>query len=40
MHRRSIGKAGMLELDMEGDTPAAWRYIPPPRIDSPATAAA
>ena len=36
MHRRSVGKAGMLQLDMEGETPNAWRYVPPPRIEKAA----
>jgi broad specificity phosphatase PhoE len=40
MHRRAVGKAGMLELDMEGDTPKAWRYIPPPQVTKPSSAAA
>jgi hypothetical protein len=40
MHRSGIGKAGMLQLDMEGDRPIAWTYIPPPHVDKPETAAA
>jgi len=40
MHRSGIGKAGMLQLDMEGDRPIAWTYIPPPDVDKPETAAA
>jgi broad specificity phosphatase PhoE len=40
MHRKSMGKAAMLQVDLEGDTPKAWEYIPPPRIDRPASAAA
>lgn len=40
MHRSAIQKAGMLQLDMEGDTPKAWEYIPPPRVANPASAAA
>ena len=40
MHRSGIAKAGMLQLDMEGDEPKAWQYIPPPQIDKPETAAA
>lgn len=40
MHRKTLGKAGMLQLDMEGETPKAWEYIPPPRVDTPASAAA
>src|SRR2546430_2483019 len=40
MHRSGVGKAGMLELEMEGETPTAWHYIPPPQVDKPASAAA
>jgi broad specificity phosphatase PhoE len=40
MHRKTIGKAGMLQLDVEGEKPVAWEYIPPPRVEKPATAAA
>ena len=39
MHRCAIDKAGMLQLDMDGQTPKAWEYIPPPTI-KPVTAAA
>lgn len=40
MHRKALGKAGMLQLDMEGETPKAGEYIPPPQIAKPASAAA
>ncbi len=40
MHRSGILKAGMLQLDMEGETPKEWRYIPPPQVEKPRTAAA
>jgi hypothetical protein len=40
MHRKGVGKAGMLRLEMEGETPKSWEYVPPPRIDKPASAAA
>jgi len=40
MHRRSLAKAGMLQVDMEGETPKSWEYIPPPPIGKPASAAA
>lgn len=40
MHRKVIGKAGMLRLEMDGGAAKSWEYLPPPRIDSPATAAA
>ena len=40
MYRKSVDKAGMLRLEMEGETPTAWEYIPPPAVANPATAAA
>lgn len=40
LHRSGIAKAGMVQLDMDGDKPKAWHYIPPPQIDKPETAAA
>ncbi len=40
MHRKSMDKAGMLQLDMEGETPKAWEYIPPPHVEKPQSAAA
>jgi broad specificity phosphatase PhoE len=40
MYRKSVDKAGMLRLDMEGETPTTWEYIPPPAVANPATAAA
>ena len=40
MHRGNIHKAGMLELDVDGETPRSWRYIAPPHVDKPAPAAA
>ena len=40
MHRKPIAKAGMLQLDLEGETPVAWQYLAPPRVGKPATAAA
>jgi broad specificity phosphatase PhoE len=40
MYRKTIDKAGMLRLDVEGETPTAWEYIPPPEVAKPAIAAA
>jgi len=40
MHRKSIDKAGMLQLDLDGETPKAWEYVPPPTVDKPESAAA
>jgi broad specificity phosphatase PhoE len=40
MYRKNVDKAGMLRLEMEGETPKVWEYIPPPAVAKPATAAA
>lgn len=40
MHRSGMHKAGMLSLEVEGETPTAWEYLPPPRVTKPASAAA
>jgi broad specificity phosphatase PhoE len=40
MHRKSIDKAGMLQLDLDGETPRAWEYIAPPPANNPESAAA
>jgi probable phosphoglycerate mutase len=40
MHRKDIQKAGMLRLDVDGETPKAWEYIPAPNVGKPAIAAA
>ncbi len=40
MHRCSVDKAGMLQLELDGETPRSWHYIPPPQVGKPATAAA
>jgi broad specificity phosphatase PhoE len=40
MYRKTIDKAGMLNLEMEGETPRSWEYIPPPALPRPASAAA
>jgi broad specificity phosphatase PhoE len=40
MYRKAVDKAGMLRLDLEGDAVATWEYIPPPKVDNPASAAA
>ena len=40
MHRTGFHKAGMLQLDVAGETPKAWEYIPPPHVEKPASAAA
>jgi len=40
MYRKSVDKAGMLRVDMDGETPQTWEYIPPPAVANPTTAAA
>jgi len=40
MHRSGIHKAGMLQLEMDGETPKAWEYVAPPHVEKPASAAA
>ena len=40
MYRKSVDKAGMLRLEMEGETPVTWEYVPPPEMAKPASAAA
>jgi probable phosphoglycerate mutase len=40
MHRSGMHKAGMLQVDVEGETPKTWEYIPPPQVSRPASAAA
>jgi broad specificity phosphatase PhoE len=40
MHRKQLQKAGMLQLDMDGETPKAWEYIPAPEVNRQASAAA
>lgn len=40
MHHKGIAKAGLLRLEMEGETPKSWEYVRPPQIDKPTTAAA
>ena len=40
MYRKSIDKAGMLQVEMDGEKPVSWEYIPPPKVESTASAAA
>lgn len=40
MHHKGVGKAGMLRLEMNGETPLSWEYIKPPQVAKPASAAA
>jgi probable phosphoglycerate mutase len=40
MYRKSVDRAGMLRIDLEGEMPKTWEYIPPPTLSAPASAAA
>ena len=40
MYRKSVDKAGILQLEMDGETPVAWEYIRPPDVAAPSSAAA
>ena len=39
LYRKAVDRAGVLQVDLEGDKPVAWEYIPPPKIATPASAA-
>ena len=39
MYRKGVDKAGMLRLDMEGEIPNTWEYIPPPAAAAASAAA-
>ncbi len=39
MYRKVVDKAGMLGLQMDGEKPATWVYVPPPKIEKRATVA-
>jgi broad specificity phosphatase PhoE len=36
MYRKSIDKAGMLVLDLEGEKPVGWEYVPAPKVEKQA----
>jgi probable phosphoglycerate mutase len=40
LYRKTVDRAGVLELDLEGDKPVAWQYVPPPKVEKPASAVA
>ena len=40
MYRKSIDKAGMLRVEMDGEAPVSWEYMPPPAVAKPASEAA
>lgn len=39
MYRKTVDKAGMLLVDMEGDKPVRWEYVPPPKVERHASVA-
>ena len=39
LYRKAVDRAGVLQVDLEGDKPVAWEYIPPPKIATTASAA-
>jgi len=40
LYRKVVDRAGVLQVDLEGDKPIAWEYIPPPKVQNPASAVA
>jgi broad specificity phosphatase PhoE len=40
LYRKVVDRAGVLQVDLEGDKPVAWEYIPPPKIQNTASAVA
>ena len=38
MYRKVVDKAGMLVLQMDGEKPASWEYVPPPKVEKQAVA--
>ena len=39
MYRKAVDKAGMLVVDMDGDTPVRWEYVAPPKVEKQVNAA-
>ncbi len=40
MYRKQVERAGMLLVEMDGETPSRWEYVPPPTVEKPASAVA
>jgi len=38
MYRKVVDKAGMLVLEMDGEKPVSWEYVPPPKVEKQAVA--
>ena len=39
LYRKVVDRAGLLQVDLEGDKPVAWEYIAPPKIATTVSAA-
>lgn len=40
LYRKVMDRAGVLQVDLDGDKPVAWEYIAPPKVEMPAGALA
>ena len=40
LYRKTVDRAGVLQVDLDGDKPISWEYVPPPKVGSTASAAA
>ena len=40
MYRKQVDRAGMLLVEMDGETASSWQYVPPPKVEKPASAVA
>jgi broad specificity phosphatase PhoE len=40
MYRKAVDRAGTLKVELEGDRPVSWEYMPPPEVARPEGAAA
>lgn len=40
MYRKQVDKAGMLQVELRGDKPISWEYVPPPKTEKATGAAA
>jgi 2,3-bisphosphoglycerate-dependent phosphoglycerate mutase len=40
LYRKTVDRAGVLQVDLEEGKPVAWEYIPPPKVENPAGALA
>jgi broad specificity phosphatase PhoE len=40
LYRKVVDRAGLLQVDLDGDRPVSWEYFPPPKISNPPNALA